>query len=189
MQRQLTPTPAATWISHRMVLWTLNLTSHNTEVQTQNAAEIPHILGCLQSLDWTSGLDWWTDNKIILHFYEIHLPVCNEAKNRGKWKGQSHRELNPGHLWLEPPVLCHWVTTAGQWKVKAPKTSICTAQVVLNLSVAQVVLNPSVAHLAATCCQVCMATKCATEAFSTGGSSQRCPGFDSRPSLFSPHNI
>ena len=21
---------------------------------------------------------------------------------------------NPGHLWLEPPVLCHWATTAGQ---------------------------------------------------------------------------
>ena len=26
----------------------------------------------------------------------------------------SHRELNPGHLWLEPPVLCHWATTTGQ---------------------------------------------------------------------------
>ena len=29
-------------------------------------------------------------------------------------KAGSHRELNPGHLWLEPPVLCHWATTAGQ---------------------------------------------------------------------------
>ena len=32
--------------------------------------------------------------------------------NRGKWK--SHRESNPGHLWLEPPVLCHWAMTARQ---------------------------------------------------------------------------
>ena len=29
-------------------------------------------------------------------------------------KAGSHRESNPGHLWLEPPVLCHWATTAGQ---------------------------------------------------------------------------
>ena len=26
----------------------------------------------------------------------------------------SHWESNPGHLWLEPPVLCYWVMTAGQ---------------------------------------------------------------------------
>ena len=29
-------------------------------------------------------------------------------------KAGSCRELNPGHLWLEPPVLCHWAMTAGQ---------------------------------------------------------------------------
>ena len=30
--------------------------------------------------------------------------------------GGSRRESNPGHLWLEPPVRCHWATTttAGQ---------------------------------------------------------------------------
>ena len=29
-------------------------------------------------------------------------------------KAGSRRESNPGHLWLEPPALCHWATTAGQ---------------------------------------------------------------------------
>ena len=29
-------------------------------------------------------------------------------------KASSRQESNPGHLWLEPPVLCHWATTAGQ---------------------------------------------------------------------------
>ena len=29
-------------------------------------------------------------------------------------KAGSHRELNPGHLWLEPPVLCHWATATRQ---------------------------------------------------------------------------
>ena len=31
--------------------------------------------------------------------------------NRGKWKDW---QSNSEHLWLEPPVLCHWATTAGQ---------------------------------------------------------------------------
>ena len=36
------------------------------------------------------------------------------GENRGKWKNSSRRESNPGHLWLEPPVLCHWAMTVGQ---------------------------------------------------------------------------
>ena len=32
----------------------------------------------------------------------------------GKWKAGSYRQSNLGHLWLEPPVLCHSATTAGQ---------------------------------------------------------------------------
>ena len=31
------------------------------------------------------------------------------GENRGKRKGQ---QSNPGPLWLEPPVLCHWTMTA-----------------------------------------------------------------------------
>ena len=38
---------------------------------------------------------------------------CYEVKI--EWKGwQSLGVKNPGHPWLEPPVLCHWATTAGQ---------------------------------------------------------------------------
>ena len=39
------------------------------------------------------------------------------GENRGisKWKGTaSHQESNPGHLCLEPPVLCHWAMATGQ---------------------------------------------------------------------------
>ena len=39
---------------------------------------------------------------------------CYEAKIEGSEKAGSRRESNPGHLWLEPPVLCHWAMTAGQ---------------------------------------------------------------------------
>ena len=34
-------------------------------------------------------------------------------------KTGSRRESSLGHLWLEPPVLCHWITTARQ-------SSVCT---------------------------------------------------------------
>ena len=32
---------------------------------------------------------------------------CYEAKMEESEKGGSRQESNPGHLWLEPPVLCH----------------------------------------------------------------------------------
>ena len=37
-----------------------------------------------------------------------------EAKIEESEKAGSCRESNPGHLWLELPVLCHWATTARQ---------------------------------------------------------------------------
>ena len=39
---------------------------------------------------------------------------CYEVKIEESEKAGSRRESNPGHLWLEPPVLCHRATTAGQ---------------------------------------------------------------------------
>ena len=32
---------------------------------------------------------------------------CYEAKIEEGGKASSRRESNPGHLWLEPPVLCY----------------------------------------------------------------------------------
>ena len=32
---------------------------------------------------------------------------CYETKIEESEKAGSHQESNPGHLWLEPPVLCH----------------------------------------------------------------------------------
>ena len=34
------------------------------------------------------------------------LEICYEAKIEESEKAGSRRELNPEHLWLEPPVLC-----------------------------------------------------------------------------------
>ena len=38
---------------------------------------------------------------------EINKFRCYETKIEESEKASSHRELNPGHLWLEPPVLGH----------------------------------------------------------------------------------
>ncbi len=65
-----------------------------------------------------------------------------EAKVEESEKPGSRWESNPGHLWLEPPVLCQWPTEPRQPDDHQPSQScMCTAQVVLNASVA---------HLAAT---------------------------------------
>ena len=41
--------------------------------------------------------------------------VCYEAKIEESEKAGSCWESNPGHLWLELPVLCHW---AEHWRLK-----------------------------------------------------------------------
>ena len=41
-----------------------------------------------------------------------------EAKIEESEKAGSRQESNPGYLWLEPPVLCHWATTA--WRPLTP---------------------------------------------------------------------
>ena len=38
---------------------------------------------------------------------ESYTVKCYEVKIEESEKAGSCRESNPGHLWLEPPVLCH----------------------------------------------------------------------------------
>ena len=64
---------------------------------------------------------------------------CSEAKIEEREKAGSCHELNPGHLWFEPPVLCHEAQQPDNHQPS--QSSICTTQVVLNASVT---------HLAAT---------------------------------------
>ena len=48
---------------------------------------------------------------------DVNLQICircYEVKIDENEKAISRQELNPGHLWLETPVLCHWAMTAGQ---------------------------------------------------------------------------
>ena len=65
---------------------------------------------------------------------ELVLELWGEIE--GSEKAGSRQELNPGHLWLEPPVLCPWAT------IYANQTTTNPLYVVI--------LNASVAHLAAT---------------------------------------
>ena len=56
----------------------------------------------------------YTGSFLIQVAVQINEFRCYEAKIEESEKAGSRRESNPGHLWLEPPVLCHWATTAGQ---------------------------------------------------------------------------
>ena len=50
-------------------------------------------------------------NRFILLINEFG---CYDAKFERVKKAGSHKESNPGHLWLESPVLYYWAMTAGQ---------------------------------------------------------------------------
>ena len=67
---------------------------------------------------------------------------CYEAKIEESEKAGSRHESNLGHLWLEPPVLCHWATTARQPPTLIILYLYCTCRCM--------VLNVSVTHLAVT---------------------------------------
>ena len=43
-------------------------------------------------------------------YYEVKIEESEKAGSR--------QESNPGYLWLEPPVLCHWATTT--WRPLTP---------------------------------------------------------------------
>jgi len=78
--------------------------------------------------------------------------------------------MTPGHLWLEPPVLCHWATTAG----RPPTLTILY-----------------VYWVAARCATEAFSTICAALAAQARGVLGSTPG-DCRLfhfPLFSPHNI
>ena len=49
---------------------------------------------------------------------------CYEAKIEASKKASSHLELNPGHLWLKLPVLCHWAMTYSWTTTNPHKTML-----------------------------------------------------------------
>ena len=49
----------------------------------------------------------------LIDMKEINEFGCYEVKSE-KEKAGSCNESKPGHFWLEPRVLCHWATPAGQ---------------------------------------------------------------------------
>ena len=81
-------------------------------------------------------------------FFTNLLIGCYEAKVEESEKAGSHWESNPGHLWLEPPVLCQWPTDPRQLdNHQLSQSSICTAQVVLNASVTHLAATQLGVHL------------------------------------------
>ena len=59
-----------------------------------------------------SGENWHCSNTQHVQYSEHSCFMC--WKWRKVKKAGSHRESNPGHLWLETPVLCHWATSSRQ---------------------------------------------------------------------------
>ena len=56
----------------------------------------------------------WDLNSIFQIWATINEFRCYEVKIEESEKVSSCPLSNPGHLWLELPVLCHWATTAGR---------------------------------------------------------------------------
>ena len=54
---------------------------------------------------WVHGFLTWNAQSILPYTRNKGI---YEAKIEWSKKASSHQELNPGHFWLEPPVLCHW---------------------------------------------------------------------------------
>ena len=48
-----------------------------------------------------------SDYAALMSVHSINEFRCYEVKIEESEKAGSRRESNPGHLWLEPPVLCH----------------------------------------------------------------------------------
>ena len=104
-------------------------------------------------------------------------------------KACSCQESNPGHLWLEPPVLCHWAKTARQ----PPPTP--TILYMYYTVVPDVIYY----HLCSTCRElwgmVVVQLLCIAQWQSISGSSQGFLGWTPGSCLpfhfplFSPHNI
>ena len=59
---------------------------------------------------------WSVGGKVYVSWQSANIKgiKCYEVKIEESEKAGSCRESSPGHLWLEPPVLCHWATTARQ---------------------------------------------------------------------------
>ena len=66
-------------------------------------------------------LKFFTTHTALMQWCSEHLASrwkykwfrCYEVKIEESKKAGHCQELNPGHLWLEPPVLCNWAMTAG----------------------------------------------------------------------------
>ena len=71
-------------------------------------------IAAMQLCPYCTLIPYWSPQlwaSIVLYMYTISTIInefrCYEAKIEESEKAGSRRESNPGHLWLEPPVLCH----------------------------------------------------------------------------------
>ena len=76
------------------------------------------VLTCWLRVPWDSiqSIESLNATEILLRASCLKLEIngfrCYKAKIEESEKAGSRQESNPRHFWLEPPVLCHWATTA-----------------------------------------------------------------------------
>ena len=78
--------------------------SWGSRSQRKRALNKSSLPGLTVFVNWLSASIAVNAQSILLHAGN----KCYEAKIEESEKAGSCWELNPGHLWLEPPVLCHW---------------------------------------------------------------------------------
>ena len=122
--------------------------------------------------NWTEQWTKYFSEHLASAMLEIKELRCYEGKIEESEKASSHRELNPGHLWLEPPVLCYWATIAGQPPTLTILHKYCTGSKCLSCTPGSHTEDYEGWWLSD--CHVSVQWQ------STGGSSQRCPRFDSQ---------
>ena len=127
-------------VANQIVYMTIR---HSTQKPTKQALPSPCVI--LKVIH--AGVCWiWLARLMCLYMYisclaegvnllPDHWPLCwkpirfmnefgcHEAKIEESEKAISHRESNPGHLWLEPPVLCTEPRQPDDHQL--PQSSIC----------------------------------------------------------------
>ena len=67
---------------------------------------------------------WIRTHRKLFHFSNLCMPLVDV--NRRSEKAGSRQESNPGHLWLQPPVLCYSAMTARQPSTLTILYTCCT---------------------------------------------------------------
>ena len=88
------------WLSHK---------AEDLHQATYFQGQMDNISLCKLVVRMERGFEHTTSEKYD-ESYTMNEFRCYEAKLKESEKAGSCQESNPRHLWLEPPMLCHWAT-------------------------------------------------------------------------------